>query len=199
MYRDGKIYDEIDIVIVNIFLDYGIKTFPVDVFELCKKMSVALVPYSEFSYEERKLLMKKSNQGFFVKQSKTQPPTIYYNDLLESKGAIRLTILHELKHYIFNDDNDDDDDLADYFARHFMGPIAFLILKQLESTNEIVSFCGMSISAATNAYKNIVSRKKKYGMNLFDYEIALIEHLDPVLIEIFTGKIIETEYKSNWR
>ncbi len=196
MYRDGEVYDEIDIEIINIFLDYDIKSFPINVFDLCKKMSVALIPYSDYSYKGgRKLLLKKSKQGFFVKQSKTQPPTIYYNDLLESKGAIRLTILHELKHYIFNDDNDDDDDLADYFARHFMGPIAFLILKQLESPIEIASYCGMSLSAAHNAYKNVISRKKVYQTNLFDYEVPLIEHLEPVLIETFTGKIIEKSVK----
>lgn len=76
--------------------------------------------------------------GFFVKESKEQPPTIYYNDRFGSKGAIRLTIFHELKHYVFNDENDDDDDLADYFARHFMGPTPYLMQceKEMEWVDE---------------------------------------------------------------
>lgn len=165
MYRSGKIYDEIDKVIFDIYLDYDIKTFPVDEVEVCNKLGATLAPYSAYSIEERKLLKKESKLGFFVKESKEQSPTIYYNDLLGSKGAIRLTIFHELKHYIFNDENDNDD-LADYFARHFMGPIPYLLQKGFDSPNEIASFCGMSMEAAVYAYSNIVSRRNKYGMNL---------------------------------
>ena len=192
MYRDGCVYDEIEKVITEIYQDYNIKSFPVDEVDICNKLGVSLVPYSEFSGNARRLLMKKSNLGFFVKGSKEQPPTIYYNDRFESKGAVRLTIFHELKHYIYNDDNDDDDDLADYFARHFMGPTAYLIQKGMDSPNEIVSFCGMSMEAALNAYSNIVNRKRTYGMNLFDYEVSLIEHLEPVIMETFKYSIIDT-------
>ena len=192
MYRNGSVYDEIDKVIFDIYQDYDIKTFPVDEVDVCNKLGVALVPYSAFSQEDRKLLKKKSELGFFVKESKEQPPTIYYNDLYGSKGAIRLTIFHELKHYIYNDENDDDDDLADYFARHFMGPTPYLMQKGFDSPNEIVSFCGMSMEAAINAYSNIVSRRNKYGMDLFDYEVPLIKHLEPVLMETFKHDIIET-------
>ena len=57
--------------------------------------------------------------GFFVKATKSTPPTIYYNDTIESEGAIRFTIFHELKHYVFEDDDDEDDDLADFFCKIF--------------------------------------------------------------------------------
>ncbi|EFQ51829.1 ImmA/IrrE family metallo-endopeptidase [Lactobacillus iners] len=105
-------------------------------------MKIALVPYSAFSDEAKKLLQKKSNHAFFVKESKENPPTIYYNDTFESKGAIRLSVFHEIGHYICEDDSKDD--LADYFARHFMCPTAYLMLKGIESPNEIVAFCGVS-------------------------------------------------------
>ena len=192
MYRAGSVYDEIDKVIYDLYQDYDIKTFPVDEVEVCNKLGVALVPYSAYPREGRKLLKKKSEMGFFVKESKEQPPTIYYNDRFGSKGAIRLTIFHELKHYVFNDENDDDDDLADYFARHFMGPTPYLMQKGFDSPNEIISFCGMSMEAARNAYSNIVSRRNKYGMDLFDYEVSFIDHLEPVILETFQGNIIET-------
>ena len=84
------------------------------------------------------------------------------------------------------------DDLADYFARHFMGPTPYLMQKGFDSPNEIVSFCGMSMEAAMNAYSNIVSRRNKYGMDLFDYEVSFIDHLEPVILETFQGNIIET-------
>ena len=61
-------------------------------------------------------------QCILVKASKGRPPTIYYNDEYDSEGAIRLTIFHEIKHYVFNEDvsNEEEDDLADFFARYFI-------------------------------------------------------------------------------
>lgn len=185
MYRSDEIYDEIKNVIIDIYIDYGIKTFPIDEKEVCKKMGVALIPYSEYDDNELKLLQKRSKLGFFAKATKLTPPTIFYNDDMESKGAIRFTIFHELKHYVFEDDNEEEDDLADFFARYFMCPIPYLLLKKIDSQNEIVSFCGTSIIAAKNASTNIVNRRNKYGYKLFDYEVRLIEHLEPLLIEVY--------------
>jgi hypothetical protein len=48
------------------------------------------------------------------------------------------------------------------------------------------------MEAAMNAYSNIVSRRNKYGMDLFDYEVSFIDHLEPVILETFQGNIIET-------
>ena len=92
MYRDDKTYDEIKQVIINIYLDYDIKNFPLDEKEICRKMGVALVPYSELGLSAQPLLVK---------------------------------------HYVFGDKDDGDDDLADFFARYFMCPIPYLIIKKM--------------------------------------------------------------------
>ena len=180
MYRSGSEYDKLDKLIYSIYDDYNIDKFPIDAKELCRKMKIALVPYSAFSDEAKKLLHKKSKHAFFVKESKENPPTIYYNDLFESEGAIRLSIFHEIGHYICEDEDDSKDDLADYFARHFMCPIAYLMLKGIESANEIVAFCGVSFEAARNASANITSRNKKFGFKLFSHEEEFIKKIDPI-------------------
>lgn len=180
MYRIGNEYDELDKLIYSIYVDYDIKAFPIDEKELCRKMKIALVPYSAFSDEAKKLLYKKSKHAFFVKESKENPPTIYYNDMFESEGAIRLSVFHEIGHYICEDEDDSKDDLADYFARHFMCPTAYLMLKGIESPNEIVAFCGVSFEAARNASANIASRKKKLGSKLLSYEKEFIERIDQI-------------------
>lgn len=185
MYRNGKTYDEIAEVVIDIFIDYEIRSFPVDPKDICRKLGVALVPYSEYGDEQRKLLEKRSRDGFFVKKSLEMAPTIYYNDRQESEGRIRFTIFHELKHYVCEDDNDDKDDLADYFARYFMCPIPFLLLKKIDTPPEIMAFCGTSPTVASNVHSNIVNRKRRYGYKLFDYEVRLVGHLEPVLIEAF--------------
>lgn len=182
MYRSGSEYDELDKLIYSIYDDYGINKFPIDAKELCRKMKIALVPYSAFSDEAKKLLQKKSNHAFFVKESKENPPMIYYNDAFGSEGAIRFSVFHEIGHYICEDEDDSKDDLADYFARHFMCPTAYLMLKGIESPNEIVAFCGVSFEAACNASANIASRKKKLGFKLFSHEKEFIKNIDPIAL-----------------
>ena len=59
MYRDGSIYDELDKLAISIYIDYGIRDFPIDVQELCKKLGVLLIPYSEFEEMDKELLCKK--------------------------------------------------------------------------------------------------------------------------------------------
>lgn len=188
MYRDTEIYGEITKTVINIYLDYGIKGFPIDEKSVCKKLGIALIPYTDFGKEDRKLLLKKSQHGFYVPGTSDNSPTIFYNDSYESKGAQRLTVFHELKHYVYEDSDDEEDDLADFFARYFMCPIPYLLLKKIDTPNEIASICGTSMEAAYNVYSNLCNRRKKYGYQLFDYEIPLIEHLEPILLEVYSVK-----------
>ena len=185
MYRNGSEYDEMDQIIYSIYLDYNITVFPIDPKDVCRKLGVALVPYSAFSPNDSENLMeKKSKQAFFVRESKENPPTIYYNDKYESEGAIRLSIFHELKHYVCGDENDEDDDLADYFGRHFMCPTAYLMKKGMDMPNSIVSFCGVSFEAARNASSNVRKRREKRGLSLTEYERAFMEMADPIILEV---------------
>ena len=92
MYRSSDIYEDIVKVIIEIYRDYDIKDFPIDEKDICRRLGVALVPYSELPKEARALLEKKSKYGFFVRGTKENPPTIYYNDKFEPYGAVRLTM-----------------------------------------------------------------------------------------------------------
>lgn len=184
MYRNPEEYNKLDRLIYGIYLDYGISSFPIDEQELCQKMRIALVPYSAFENDAWSLLLKKSNHAFFVRESTENIPTIYYNDLYESKGAIRLSIFHEIKHYICEDEDDKTDDLADYFGRHLMCPTAYLMLKGIDTPNEIVSFCGVSFEAARYTSSNIQSRREKYGYTLMSYERDFIKQIEPMLLRI---------------
>ena len=187
MYRSSDIYEDIVKVIIEIYRDYDIKDFPIDEKDICRRLGVALVPYSEFPKEARALLEKKSKHGFFVRGTKKNPPTIYYNDKFEPYGAVRLTIFHELKHYVFDEDaNDEDqDDLADFFGRYFLCPIPYLIMKGIDTENDIISHCGVSMTAAGNVESTIRNRKQRYGYRIFEHEIPFLKHLDEDAYEVF--------------
>ena len=185
--RSGAEYDEIANEIIQIFIDYDIKSFPLDLERICGLMGVSLMPYSEFGPEAKNLLLKKTEKGFFVRGIYDRTPIIYYNDYDVTVGAMRYTIAHEIKHYVYDewDKNNRDDDLADYFARFFLCPIPYLIVKGLSSPNDIVAHCNVSLSAADNAHSNICERMRWYGYKIFDYEVPLLEHLIPIEFELY--------------
>lgn len=187
MYRPPADYDSIKKVIIQIYLDYDISGFPLDEKAVCKTLGVSLIPYSEYFPEDALLFKKKSKYGFYVKGTRENPPTIYYNDKFDSEGAKRLTIFHELKHYIFNEDSEDEekDDYADFFGRYFLCPIPYLIVKNIDTVNDVISNFGLSQTAAKNAVSNVTNRKIRYGKRIFDYEVPLLEHLDKDAFEIF--------------
>ena len=62
MYRTGEIYDDIKKTIIDIYLDYDIVGFPIDEACVCRKMGVALIPYTSYGKEDRKLLSRKNKE-----------------------------------------------------------------------------------------------------------------------------------------
>ena len=99
--RSGPEYDEIAKVIIQIYIDYDIKSFPLALEKICRLLSVSLIPYSECGPEAKDLLLKKTKKGFFVRGTHENTPTIYYNDYEVTVGEMRYTIAHEIKHYVY--------------------------------------------------------------------------------------------------
>lgn len=183
MYRDKRVYDELDKMVIQIYLDYGFNRFPLDEFYVCERMGIELKPYSSFSPEDREILKKKSIYGFCSPIQKRMPALIFYNDSLadlHSSGCVRQTIFHEIKHYVFEDADDDaaNDDLAEHFGKYFMCPTPYLIVKGIEDPEEIQEKFGVSFTMANNLSGSVKNRKRYFGARLFPYEWPLIELLD---------------------
>lgn len=165
MYRSSDTYDDITKAIIEIYFDYDIRDFPINEKDICRRLGVALIPYSECPNEARILLEKKSRYGFFVKGSKENPPTIYYNDKFEPYGAVRLTIFHEIKHYVFDEDTNDEDkdDIADFFGRFFLCPIPYLIMKGIDTENEIIARVTVITCLKTKSARKCTQMQQKGG------------------------------------
>ena len=190
MYRSSQRYDELDKMVCDIYTDYGFRNFPLDERTVCATLGISLVPYSEFCNDDRIVLKKRSQYGFFAKETIFNPPVIFYNDdlsELQSQGCIRLTIFHEIKHYVCNDDEDaeEEDDLAEHFGRYFLCPTPYLVINDIVHPAEISSRFGISITTAGNVSSSVKNRIAKYGHKLFDYEKPLIQLLDCCYYETF--------------
>lgn len=203
MYRSGEEYDAIEKIAVDIYIDYGFNTFPLDEKQVCRQLGLALIPYSEYEPEDRDLLKKRSIYGFLVPGHGQYRAKIFYNDSLEelqSRGCIRQTILHEVKHYVCEDtdENPEDDDLADYFAKYMACPIPYLIINGMVDPDEIVARFGVSRTMARYISQQVVNRKRRYGDKVFEHERPLIKQLDPVYYDIYLkgGDAYESKNKT---
>ena len=182
MYRSQDEYNRMAKLVGEIYIDYNIHSFPINEKEICRKMGILLLPYSEFPPEKRSLLKKKSMSSFYVPPTKSTPPMIYYNDNVfevGSRGNIRRNIFHEVKHYVCEDieEQPEDDDLADYFGKYFLAPISYLIALNINNINQIMADFHVDYDMAFFIEKNIKNRRDRYGNKIFDYEKPLLHHL----------------------
>lgn len=178
MRYENSRYNVITKEIIDIYCDYKLSSFPVDPFHVCKLLCISLVKYSAYDGEDLEVLMKKSKKGFRVPGTRT----VFYNDIISSENTemvIRYTLFHEIKHVVFDDEEEDDEieDMAEFFSRYFMCPIPYLMVLRPSSYLEIISTFHMSKKAAENAYKNYVSRINKTGYGIYKKEMRLMKVL----------------------
>lgn len=176
MYWSSEAYDEIAKIVIGIYEDYNITSFPVSAYELCKNMGIRLVPYSELPFDGTKI----SDDAFLIPPSIEYSPQIAFNDKMRTTERIRFSVFHEIKHYVCNeyDYSCRDEDMANYFARYIMCPIPILIYRDIDDAYSLERNFGVSSEAAWNALSNVRNRRNKYGDKIFDYEKPLIELIE---------------------
>lgn len=102
-------YEEIKLIVVRMFVEYGISCAPINGFEIAHKMGVKVIPYSAIAPGKRELLIKESEDGFSVQRTNGQW-YIYYNDE-KNYRRINNTIMHEIGHIVL--DHSEDSELAE--------------------------------------------------------------------------------------
>ena len=80
MYWKSDDYRQMAELAIEIYLDYGIRSFPIDEKELCNKMGILLLPYTEFPEE----ISGISNDAFFIPTTKSNSPMILFQLFLFS-------------------------------------------------------------------------------------------------------------------
>lgn len=168
-------YEEIKRIIVELFIKYDVKCIPISGFELASKMGIKVIPYSSFSKEKQKLLLKMSEDGFFVEKTDNEL-YIYYNDD-QNYGRINNTILHEIGHSIL--DHTDESELAEaevnFFAKYALVPPVLVHKLGINNPYRISELLDVSIEAAFYAF-NYYKKWLRYGHgNYTDYEMKLID------------------------
>ncbi len=163
-------YEEIKLEVVNMFQRYDISCVPISGFEIAKKMGVKVIPYSAYADLIKNLLLKESEDGFFVERSKGDL-IIFYNDE-KDYGRINNTIMHEIGHIVLN--HSEDSELAEkevrFFAKYALVPPVLVHKFKIDNPTDIVDIFQVSFEAACYAY-SYYQKWLEYGDdNYTDYE-----------------------------
>ena len=170
-------YEEIKKRIISIFVEYGVKTLPIDCFNLAKTMGFTLIPYSSLSKKKLKMIHRLSGgEGLTIAMFESEKKLIFFDDST-CEGRQRFTILHELGHYVLGhrEESEIANAQANFFAKYAIAPLPIVHVNQVRSRDEIVEMFGTSKECAINvldAYNKWLDNTSEYFTS---YEVELLE------------------------
>lgn len=101
---DAK-YAEIGCSVADLYEELGIKTFPIDPFDIAKRKGFVLKPYSQLSEQTCATLRQHEWSGASMRCDKSC--YIYYDDS-QVKTRQRFTVMHEIGHILLGHKQDSD-------------------------------------------------------------------------------------------
>ena len=171
MYLNGNYYDFLDREAYRILYDYGMFSFPLNVYELARKLNaeICFISKKQIVELESAGVAEKLNDGCVVKQGYRY--TLFLNEG-NSEARTRFTIAHEIAHIVLGDEENDliTESAADHFARILLVPPILLVEQGRISYNEIERQFAVSSSVAQRVWKIARNREESYGDKVFDYE-----------------------------
>lgn len=173
MYLSSTRYRKLKNIALNIYKRYDIKSFPINPFELCEKIGIQLVKYSEIKdSHERELLFEASKDAFYIPELRC----IVYNDEISIEERL---LMHELSHYFCGHKEHSQlaESEANFLARYFRAPIPIICEKHFKTTNQISNYFKISEESASYALNNAkkVSKNQYAGVDFTLYNDIIMQ------------------------
>lgn len=166
-------YEDIKQDIVKMYIDNGISTIPIDVYDLCSRLGYVLKPYSSLGLDEAKKISTLSEDGFNGLEDGKD--VIYYNDS-KIEGRIRFTIMHEIGHIIRKHKQFSvlAETEANWFAAYSLCPPPIVDKLEITDYEDLISKFNITNDCAYNSMSRYIAWKKR-NATLLDYEKDLIK------------------------
>jgi len=170
-------YENSKQTVVNTLSIFGIRGFPINPFELAKRMGIVPKAYSTFPTQVKELMLKTSEDGFSTGLDNGKWD-IFYNDEGCDATRINYTIAHELGHIIVDHHTTSEvaEAEANFFGAYLLVPIPLVHVLGLTETVEIQSVFNVGFQVARNSLnrynKWLTCNEKAY----LSYEIQLLQH-----------------------
>lgn len=173
-------YEEIKRLVVCLYKECGIHTYPISYQEICKKMGIILIPYSELSERKQNAAKELSSDGFHLLiqdlHSGELVRLIYYNDS-NTRERIRWTILHEIGHIVL--DHSEESELAEseanFFAKYALAPPPLVHAAGCKDFIDIMVKFDLSVTASLYTMSYYRKWLTHYGPSMYqEHEIAML-------------------------
>lgn len=163
-------YESIKNDVANLYKRLNITRLPIDPFEICKRMNIKLVKYSDYDEETQKELIHIQPQGFNV-----DGLIIYYNDMQISQ-KVKFTILHEIGHIIrgHKEYSPLAEAEAEWFAAYAIAPPPVINLFKVSDFTDIIDIFDTSFDCACHSMNRYLSWKK-FARKDADYDVILTQ------------------------
>lgn len=182
--------DEVKQDVADMLEECGIHTWPIDCFEIARKLHYILRPYSSLSSEALIESNSKDPDGYSkIEMNSTTGMyqyVIYYNDTSRNEGRIRWTLFHEIGH-IYRGHHDTPDDRnseieeaeANLFAKYAIAPPPLINYLNITSPKEIQDTFCTSYEASYNIM-DYYCKRVHYGphdMESYEKQIMQLFHV----------------------
>ena len=196
MRLDDKQYEEIKQIVSDTFVEYDVKSIPINAFEIAYKMGLKVVPYSSVASKKREACEMFTNDGFSVEFGNGDW-VIYYNDSCNNYGRISQTVMHEIGHYALGhiESGDEEEAEASFFAKYALAPPPLIhrlygMIGASISVDLIMKQFDISYTAAENALR-YYQMWITYGNEAYtDYEIQILDQFDKQKYDKTSGLFI---------
>lgn len=169
-------YEQIKSEVVLLFKKAGMKTIPVNPWQLAKELGVELVKFSELSEEQREAALQLCDGAMKYRKIDADGMShqvIIYNDS-EPLGRQRFSILHELGHIVLGHKQDSElaDAEADFFAKFAIAPPMLVHMMQPSDYMDIAQAFGLSCQCAYNSMSYYNKWLRVPGYKAYEYSLV---------------------------
>ncbi len=159
--------DYIKTLILQVYTDCSIRSFPIDCIEILEHYKAKVYPYSVLDDPLRNYCFSYSEDALNYKGK------VCFNDKMP-KSRIRFSLMHELGHIILRHGEEptpDQEKEADFFASHILAPRMAIHYSRCKNENDVAKLFQLSQEAARYAfddYRRWHRWTEIHKMNLLD-------------------------------
>lgn len=173
----SKVYEKIENLVVDLYIELKIKNFPINPFEIAKQKGYEVIPYSQLKQEACAELRNKEINGLSLRTANGSCK-IFYDDS-HCKARQRFTIMHEIGHIQLGHKEDSEyaEKCANYYAAYALVPTPMIYKLDCEDFMCIADKYDVSYETAMYAFDRF-NRWRKITCKVKPYESKLLEYFE---------------------
>lgn len=185
MRLTSKRYELIKKNVVRMFLDNDIRCIPIDCFEICQKLNIKLIKYSQLTPKGLLKAKEISEDSFCMlikKENTTFQWCIFYEDR-KKRERIRFTIMHEIGHIVLEHTEHSQlaESEANFFAKYALAPPPLVHKIKPEDYTDISDAFDLSRKCAYYIMVFYNKWLQHRRLEYLNYEIELLSLFDDVI------------------